>query len=290
MRLQYVVALAATALVASVEAASLTTAASARGLTVANTNASAKRLLRTEATTDEDGEERASNLSTIEKLKTMSGVQSIKNLFTSNSKVTPSMLFKWERQGKSLDYVFNKLKLDKAGDNAFATPEFTTWIQYSRATIKSMDPYKAMYSQLFLQYGDDGIMKMAEVAIKSKSNEAIAKTFQKIKFEEWKGFSVNANGAFTALKLDKNVDDVLTNPNLNVWVKYADEVAEGNPKLKTSLIDTLRDHYNDSDLLRVFIAAKKNPKTEKLGANLEQALLTKYRANKSKNANARSKP
>ncbi|ETI30387.1 hypothetical protein F443_22494, partial [Phytophthora nicotianae P1569] len=48
------------------------------------------------------------------------------------------------------------------------------------------------------------------------------------------------------------------------------------PDQKTTMIDGLRANYNDLRLLRIFDAAKSDPNTEKLAANLQNALVDTY--------------
>ncbi|KAJ8509312.1 hypothetical protein ON010_g18778 [Phytophthora cinnamomi] len=48
------------------------------------------------------------------------------------------------------------------------------------------------------------------------------------------------------------------------------------------MIDDLRENYNDRDLVRMFVAAQKDRGTEKFAANLQNALASKWIAEKQK--------
>ncbi|KAE9307208.1 hypothetical protein PR003_g21055 [Phytophthora rubi] len=50
------------------------------------------------------------------------------------------------------------------------------------------------------------------------------------------------------------------------------------------MLDGIMDNYNERALLRIFDAAKKDPSTEKLATNLQNALINKWIVDKEKTA------
>ncbi|GMF27843.1 unnamed protein product [Phytophthora fragariaefolia] len=81
---------------------------------------------------------------------------------------------------------------------------------------------------------------------------------------------------FGYLGLDSSLDDVLTNPVLNVWSRYLDEFNTKFPRDKVLMIDTFRVSFGDEALLHFLIKAKETPSTQKIASNMETSLLNKW--------------
>ncbi|KUF81941.1 hypothetical protein AM587_10003486 [Phytophthora nicotianae] len=201
----------------------------------------ALRALRTDAVSEGD-EERAINIKSIpglESLKKIPGLDNLKkvsNLF--KTKNTPGTYLKWAKKGKSPDYVFLKLKLDKTGYKLFQSADFNVWVAYTRMVSKTD-------------------------ADRTSSDDV-----------------------FRMMKLDDKADDLLTNPNFNTWAKYLEATKESTG-VSTPMINTLRTHFADADLLKAFKAAQANPETKQLGLNLEASLNNIYRLRRMKNGQRR---
>ncbi|KAG7384313.1 hypothetical protein PHYPSEUDO_002778 [Phytophthora pseudosyringae] len=112
-----------------------------------------ERFLRTENRADTNDGERGISLKSIPGLKKLTG------LF--KTKITPGTLVNWANKQESLDYVFLKLKLDKAGTQLFDYPDINMWAAYASAVVKT-NPEAAMLTSLQARYTDDVLSTMLE--------------------------------------------------------------------------------------------------------------------------------
>nr|AEK80769.1 Avh154 [Phytophthora sojae]AEK80770.1 Avh154 [Phytophthora sojae]AEK80771.1 Avh154 [Phytophthora sojae] len=272
MRLHHVVLIAVAALINSAGALSSATDSDLALPLAGAQDVAANRLLRA----DGDDEERAFNIKTIpglDKIKSIPGVEKFAGLF--KTKITPGTLLKWAKKGKSPDKVFTTYNLDKTGTKLFESPDFKIWYTYT-ALVTKTDPEKAILTSLIGRYGEVTLSSMLEGALKLPGMKDVATTLQKKLMQTWKDVGMNADDAFKYLKLHMNVDDVLTNPNLNAWTRYVDDFTVKR-KTDTPLIDVLRANYDDAALLKMFNAAKGNPQSKRMATNLEAALVSKLR-------------
>ncbi|KAF4029088.1 hypothetical protein GN244_ATG19205 [Phytophthora infestans] len=213
---------------------------------------------------------------------------------TKDDIATKVLLTSRNNLGKSTDELFTALKvggsaddlikLGKTGDNLFESPAFNVWAGYV-GTVKREDPDRAILTVLSGQYGEASVMRMAEVASKAGNNKDLATKLQNMQLDDWKRERKSIGSVFEALILHKNVDDLLTNPNLNAWSKYV-ELTKANTEAKTPLITTIRTFYkNDAELLRAFKAAQENPESKRLGKLLEESLVNILRLQRMRNGN-----
>uniref|UniRef100_H3H495 RxLR effector protein n=1 Tax=Phytophthora ramorum TaxID=164328 RepID=H3H495_PHYRM len=258
MRLQYIVLLATAAFVATGVTASHEVADSklvTSRINAAQNTLTSKRFLRADSVTGEDDEERAISF------KSIPGIEAIKNVFS--KKVTLKDLLKYADRKKSSEYMFSKLKLDKA-------------VAYVRL-INPRHPEAAMVTSLTSRYGDDVLSKMLEAGLKMPKTKEAATALQTKQLEGWKNMGLSADDAFKTLNLNVGAEKVFKNPNLNAWVKYMDDLNSGLPrKNQVSMIDTFRRNFGDDALSKMLVAAKKDPVTEKIATDMQASLLSKW--------------
>ncbi|POM64586.1 Avirulence protein (Avh), partial [Phytophthora palmivora] len=204
---------------------------------------------------DENGEERAF------------GIKSIPGAEKISSYLNKQKLAKYLKKDKDTDAVFAKLKLNTAGEKLFESPKFLAWAKYvDDYNTKNPDKAKSMLPTLMTQYNDEALSKMLEAAKQVESTKSVATKLQSEQMTIWKKADLSADALFKIYKLDDGVSNLLANPAINIWVRYADEF---NPGTKTTLFDTLRKHYSDETLSQLLIAARKVPSTEKMAVDLQ---------------------
>uniref|UniRef100_H3H3I5 RxLR effector PexRD54 WY domain-containing protein n=1 Tax=Phytophthora ramorum TaxID=164328 RepID=H3H3I5_PHYRM len=71
------------------------------------------------------------------------------------------------------------------------------------------------------------------------------------------------------MQLTKAGDDLLSNPQFSVWIKYVDDLSAKYPAKATSAITTLTTQYGDDALYKLLESAKKLPRTENLATRLQ---------------------
>ncbi|POM71886.1 Secreted RxLR effector peptide protein [Phytophthora palmivora] len=79
----------------------------------------------------------------------------------------------------------------------------------------------------------------------------------------------------STLKLDQ-VDDLFTNPKLNVWINYMDDFNAKYTGQKTTLFKTLTQNFDDEKLSQMIVAAQKNPSTEAMANNLQKSQFNQW--------------
>ncbi|KAF1773518.1 hypothetical protein GQ600_11583 [Phytophthora cactorum] len=149
-------------------------------------------------------------------------------------------------------YVFSKIKLDKTGNKLFENPDFNVWVAYTRMVVKD-DLDRAIFTFLSGRYGEAALMKMAEQPPRLTVRRCIEATRE---------------GGRSSDQLKS---------------EYVVKVAKANTGARTPMITTLRAHFKDQDLIKVFKATQNNPETKKLGKTLEESLVSLYRFQRRKN-------
>ncbi|KAL4114314.1 hypothetical protein PRIC2_014637 [Phytophthora ramorum] len=89
------------------------------------------------------------------------------------------------------------------------------------------------------------------------------------KLQKWLSSGKNADTVFSRMKLTKAGDDLLSNPQFSVWIKYVDDLSAKYPAKATSAITTLTTQYGDDALYKLLESAKKLPRTENLATRLQ---------------------
>ncbi|OWY99174.1 Avirulence (Avh) protein, partial [Phytophthora megakarya] len=165
--------------------------------------------------------------------------------------------------------------------NIFDNPVFLRWAKYVddlNEKNKNKDP-KSMLPMLKSQYGDDNLAVMLEAAVKMqvKDTADIVKKLQTEQMNLWKTTGVTTDQLFKTYKLDvfeDGVTNVLANPGVSVWVKYADEF---NPGEKTTLFDTIRNTYSDDLVVsKILSTGELDSTTKKLATELQNQQATRW--------------
>ncbi|OWZ04672.1 Avirulence (Avh) protein [Phytophthora megakarya] len=180
-----------------------------------------------------------------------------------------------------VDDVFAMLKLNVPDKNVFDDPVFLHWAKYvdDFNQKKGNKDSKSMLPMLKTQYGDDNLAIMLEAAAKVEITSDVAKKLQREQMNLWKAKGVTTDELFKTYKLDvfeDGVTNVLANPGVNVWVKYADEF---NPGEKTTLFDTIRKTYSDDLVVsKILNAGEMESTTKKLATELQSQQVTRWLA------------
>ncbi|KAG7384326.1 hypothetical protein PHYPSEUDO_002791 [Phytophthora pseudosyringae] len=177
----------------------------------------------------------------------------------------------WQAAGKSADDIFVLLKLDKAGDDLFVTPQLNSWYNYVRM-VKKGDARAAMAAVLKAHYGDEALAKIFREANPRVRRMRFVRMWLETAVAQSQPKTVpSPEKYFKALQLDAGVDKLLANPNLGKWVAYVGKFDAKNPGQEATTIKTLTKFYGDEELVKALEAAKKVPQTEKMATELQAA-------------------
>ncbi|POM81284.1 Avirulence protein (Avh) [Phytophthora palmivora] len=179
-------------------------------------------------------------------------IKSIPGVDKVSSYLNKQKLAKYLKNDKDTEVVFVKLKLDTAGEKLFENPKFLDWVKYvDDYNAKNPHKLKPMLPTLVKQYNDEPLSKMLEAAKQVESTKSVATRLQTEQMKIWKKADLSTDELFKIYKLDDGVSNVLANPAINIWLRYADEF---NPGTKTTLFDTLRTHDSDETLSQCQLA------------------------------------
>ncbi|KAE9338124.1 hypothetical protein PR003_g11662 [Phytophthora rubi] len=264
MRVHYAVLLIAAAFLASANAASVTTPTFDRSLTAAQRDVTAQRFLRIHYT-EEGGEERG----------IATAVEKTKSLLTP-SKISQKTLERWVKNKKSPKNALTRLNLDNVEDKLLTSPQFKTWATFMTMANKQ-NPEAAMISTLATRYSDDVLSQMIIAAKSARGTKGLATQLQAGQMSLWKSSGKSADDVFGLLGLKNAGGKLFDNPEFATWIKYVDDLSEGNSK-KASLMmtSTLATQYSDKAILKMVAAAKKVPATKSVATRLEAAQIENW--------------
>ncbi|KAK1941102.1 hypothetical protein P3T76_007808 [Phytophthora citrophthora] len=184
---------------------------------------------------------------------------------------------RWIKGKFTPEAIFKTLNLHKA-DNIFDTPQFATWTNFLKAYNKE-NPEKAMteFNVLSSAYGELNFAKMLGSADDSPPAQAMKKEL----VQSWIDGATHPINMFSRLKLNE-ADDLLTNPVLNMWVRYMKEFNELYPKQGTTMIKTFTQSYGDEKVALMILEASKSSddKVVEFAKNLQSAQINQWMVDK----------
>ncbi|POM64299.1 Hypothetical protein PHPALM_20195 [Phytophthora palmivora] len=176
-------------------------------------------------------------------------------------------------------YVFQALALDEAGDTVFSNPKLSMWINYLNMFNKENPASKErMVSSFHNNYYTEHFWRITSMAMydADKGTANIAKRLRAEKIDGWLSKKESPRHVFALLNLHKADANLFSNENFRIWTKYLDDFNKRYPDIKTNTIQTVLASYSNEDLVKILVAAKKSPDTEKLATNLQRSLLNTW--------------
>lgn len=128
----------------------------------------------------------------------------------------------WRSDGKTADDLFTLLRLDKEGEALFKSTMFNTWASYAKLLDKE-NPEKLMVSAMKTHYSDGNLASIIAAARENSRTEAVASRLQQ---ELWLSQDKTSKDIFKLLKLDKDGQRFIENPQLGTWVSYCSKLAK----------------------------------------------------------------
>ncbi|KAG6946503.1 hypothetical protein JG688_00016008 [Phytophthora aleatoria] len=171
--------------------------------------------------------------------------------------------------------AFKMLGFDNVGESLFGSPLFVKWMKYVEVFNKGEAPKKreSWIEPIRLEYESIRLE-----AMKDPSTATFGQTAEKAFHKLWLDWGATPSEAFKLLRLNKAETQTLSRPEFTTWAKYLDDFNQLYPKQETTMIDGLSDSYSDINLLLILNAAKQDPNTKKIAANLQDALVDKWLA------------
>ncbi|KAE8983670.1 hypothetical protein PF011_g21082 [Phytophthora fragariae] len=170
--------------------------------------------------------------------------------------------------------VFKWLDIDNVGNNLLSDPLFAKWMKYAKEFNKKNPKHQeSWFTPILMSYDPELVIK---TAMNDPSTVKIAKLVQRELSKRWLDLKKPPQDVFHLIGLNHAGDKTLASSDFKVWTKYLNDFNQRYPTEKTTMLDGLMDNYNEISLLQIFDAAKKDPRTEKLATNLQNALINQW--------------
>nr|QMU24892.1 PaRXLR68 [Phytophthora agathidicida] len=192
-------------------------------------------------------------------------------------KLRNDQLTAWLDGGKSVDDIFRLLKLRNDDYEALASLK----LEVLEAYIKKFNSDKSAHETLVktLEAGFGGENALASIITTAKAysrTSAKAKELDARLISHWLEDNMLPERVFTLLKLDRNVDDVLSNGKLGTFVNYIAEFNKINPNKEVSLLATLTTNYGEVAVAKALVFGRQYSVTKILATKLQAEQLKKW--------------
>ncbi|OWZ08875.1 RxLR effector protein [Phytophthora megakarya] len=175
--------------------------------------------------------------------------------------------------------VFELLALDDIGDDVLGTPLFHSWMKYVEDFNKqNPDDKTSWLTTLNFKFREKRLHRAINRALENQSTAKMGKMVQNAVLQEWLDQKTPPKLVFHFLELRKAEEQALVSPRFEAWAKYLDDFNKRYPDDKTTMLDAINYNINIPNLLLAFNVAKKNPSTEKVAVNLENAIIDSWLA------------
>lgn len=177
----------------------------------------------------------------------------------------------WLGEKKPARDVFTAFKLNNQGDKLFENSRFVTWVAYvTKLDEKNAD--ELMLAVLKETFKDEAALtRMLAAAKDHDSTKTTAASLEKAQYKDWRSSGESADGLFKLLKLDDEVDDLLSSPVLNNWMVYVDDFREDSTVLLLAKIKTSKLAKTDNKLAEMIAKAEQHVETRSIASKLARA-------------------
>ncbi|EGZ15004.1 hypothetical protein PHYSODRAFT_286232 [Phytophthora sojae] len=174
----------------------------------------------------------------------------------------------WMRKDRTGVDIF---KLLSSGDDGYFT---LTNLEILDDYIKLFNREKSAHETLLatLTTGIGSERRLAELLVVAKANPTTrekALELQSALFDKWLARKLRPETILRGLKLDDNVENALTNRNLQTLINYISVFNKNNPTSEATLIGTLIAHYGDDVVATALLSVKKVAGTKDMATVLQ---------------------
>ncbi|KAF1782082.1 hypothetical protein GQ600_20283 [Phytophthora cactorum] len=180
----------------------------------------------------------------------------------------------WMKDGKTVDEVFNLLKLGDDGAEALANRKFTVLQDYIAKYNTEKNGHVTLL-QTFTK-GFDGESNLVTVLAAAKRDQRIAPLARKLEKEllgQWRQETLEPEKVMKLLRLDNDVDDALKSENLRTFEKYIAEFNENSANSQVSLLEVLTSKFGEVGVAKAIVSAKANENSAWVAIRLQKQQL-----------------
>ncbi|KAF4133361.1 hypothetical protein GN958_ATG17482 [Phytophthora infestans] len=150
----------------------------------------------------------------------------------------------WRSNGKSVDDVFELLKLSRTKGDFSHNPLLTSWVSYMN-TIVTATPNKmsTLFLELESRFTDRSLLQILETAMRFPSMEIAATKLHTEKIDDIFAKMGSPKEVFKQLSLDNVGGNVLSYPLFERWVEYVKVFNKENPSKQETWFGPLLREY-----------------------------------------------
>ncbi|OWZ21060.1 Avirulence (Avh) protein [Phytophthora megakarya] len=160
----------------------------------------------------------------------------------------------WKSRGYTPDDVFHGCKLDilDGGLNLLANPRLAIWMKYTEFNPRTT----TLFDTLHKTYPDQWLSQILVAGMNNAKTYKLAKELQTQQVNRWLNDRELPTNVFKFLSLNQGPENLLANPQLYTFVKYAERFKANHvDTTKVTLFDALRTHYTDDALVTMLNSA-----------------------------------
>ncbi|GMF23982.1 unnamed protein product [Phytophthora lilii] len=179
----------------------------------------------------------------------------------------------WYTDKRTIDDVFNLLKLKDDGDRVFGSRKLELLEDYITLFNTRNNAHETLLQAFTTGLG--GEATLAKLLVRAKADAFSvekASELQRAQFSQWLANDVQPKSVLLMLKGDDAVTDITT--YLRTLNRYVEEYNTKNPTAQVSLLRTLSGQYGEANVAKALVAAKQNRGTRTIAMKLETELLT----------------
>ncbi|OWZ05786.1 RxLR effector protein [Phytophthora megakarya] len=165
-------------------------------------------------------------------------------------------LNKWMRSEKTVDQVFDILKLRNDGHTALVSRKLEVLEDYINLSNRENSRHATVLGVLTKGFGGEN--EMEKILLDGMLNFYTKDKAQGWLFPKWLQSDLPPETVWTNLGLNQKLDRVLTHPNLNAVSTYLSMYNKKHPRSNRSLIGMLLTHFENTSVEDILKTAKKD--------------------------------
>ncbi|KAG1694403.1 hypothetical protein DVH05_021483 [Phytophthora capsici] len=197
-------------------------------------------MLRTaESSEDSEDEERMN----------MPGLDTVTNAISST--VTKGKMKLWLAKGEDADDALKLFNLDNGIEKLRDATNFNTYASYVRQyNAQNPDHEVSMLAAIAARYGDDEAAKLLHTMTRHASTQAVATKLSQEQVDLWMAAKKTPKEVFALLKLNQNVDDLLSSPALYSMDDFLNAYNRQHKNQHTSLMKVVLGSYDNAKVAK----------------------------------------
>ncbi|ETI39526.1 hypothetical protein L914_14312 [Phytophthora nicotianae] len=187
-------------------------------------------------------------------------------------------LMDWLRTGKSVDDVFNLLKLKEDGYKLLHSRKLRALEDYITLYNREKSTDETLVKVLATGFGGDGnLVALLEQAKKHVRSVYKASSLDAALQTKWQSEKLPPMNVWSRLQFSDDVNEAISSGKLDMYYKY---ISENYRKSRGSVLERYIAKYGEVEVAKALVTAKGNDATRKLATRLQKQQLEGWLATK----------